>query len=163
MLLVLFCQQFSQQLPILLISVQCTLSALPFVVTGLTDSQELAEKDNRIFSFHFFDDLVFTSCPVTYALFAPTPSTQYPFFNRAISISCFATNKRRRSTSDKFLLLCNAANLLPGRVLGSNAASPPERYSFVHRHIIPVSVSYSFASVRTEICSSKCLCPISSF
>ena len=79
MLLVLFEQKLCKQLSVLLISVQCALPVLPFVVTGLTDSHELAEKDNGIFFFHFFDDFVFASCPVTYCLFAPVSSTQDPF------------------------------------------------------------------------------------
>ena len=163
MLLVLFGQKLCKQLSVLLIPVQYSLSILPFVIAGLTDSHELTEKGYWIFFFHFFNNFVFAPCPVTYSLFAPAPSTQYPFFNRAISISCLATNSRNRSNSDRFLLRCNAANLLPGRVLGSKTASPPLRYSFVHRHIIPVSVSYSFANVRTEKWSSRCLCTISSF
>ena len=86
-----------------------------------------------------------------------------PFFNRAISISCFATSSLSRSSSDKFLLLCNAANLFPGRGLGSNAASPPAKYSLLHRLTIPCMIPYSFPSFLMEICSSKCLCTISSF
>ena len=60
---------------------------------------------DTLLHFEFFDDFVFFSLPVTYSLFAPAPSTQYPFFNRAISTSCLATMRRSRSTSLNDLLV----------------------------------------------------------
>ena len=104
MLPVLFNQKFRKQQPITLISVQRSLTFLPFIVARFADSHELTEKDDWIFAFQLLDNFILTSCPITYSLFAPTPSTQYPFFNRAISTSCFATSRRRRSTSDSDLL-----------------------------------------------------------
>ena len=62
------------------------------------------EEIYRIFYFEFFENFVVFPLPVTYSLSAPTPSTQYPFFSRAISTSCLATSSLSRSTSDKFLL-----------------------------------------------------------
>lgn len=99
-----FLQQLCEQDPILLVPVQLALSGFPFVIAGSVDPHDSAQKVYRIFYFEFFENFVVFPLPVTYSLFAPTPSTQYPFFNRAISTSCFATSSRSRSTSDSDLL-----------------------------------------------------------
>lgn len=119
-------------------------------------------KYNGIF-FHFLDDFVLTSCLVMYSLFAPTPSIQYPFFNRAISISCFATTKRRRSNSDRFLFLHKDTNWLPGCFFGFSPVSLSDMYSLSQRHIMLCSVPYSFSNVRTETWLSRCFLTIACF
>ena len=101
---IFFLKQLRKQKPILLVPVQLALSGFPFVITGSVDPHNPAQKVYRIFYFKFFENFIVFPLPVTYSLFAPTPSTQYPFFNRAISTSCFAASSRRRSTSDSDLL-----------------------------------------------------------
>lgn len=84
-------QQPGQFHPVPFIAVHFSLPLPPFVVARAIHTHNLAQKIDRIFSFQFFDDFVFFPLPVTYSFLAPTPSTQYPFFNRAISTSCLAT------------------------------------------------------------------------
>ena len=160
---VLLLKKICQQYPILFISVQCSLPCFPFVISGTVYTHELAQKGYGIFPFELFEHFVFFSLPVTYSLFAPTPSTQYPFFNRSFSISSFATISRNCSISDRLLLTCSAANLLPGCLCGMNADSPSAIYSFTHRQIILLSASYSFPNLTTDTWSSKCLRTISVF
>ena len=107
-------QQLCLSDPILLISVWCS-SLPPFVIAGSVYSHEPAQKIHRILCSQFFDDFVVFPLPVTYSLLAPTPSTQYPFFNRAISISCLAMMSRSRSNSSNDLL-CSAAYGLPFQI-----------------------------------------------
>ena len=102
-------KKLSQENPIFLIAVKLALPTAPLVITGAIDVHDPAEEVYRILYSEFFDDFIVFSLPVTYSLFAPAPSTQYPFFNRAISTSCFATISRNRSTSLNDLLVCNAA------------------------------------------------------
>ena len=140
----LFCQKLCEQLPVLFISIQLSLPPSPLVVTGITNPHKLAEEHDGIFYFKYFNDFVLLPGPVTYSLFAPTPSAQYPFFNRSFSISSLATISRSLSNSERFLLTCNAANELPGCPFGINAVSPSAIFSFTHRQIILLSAVYSF-------------------
>ena len=119
-------QQPGQFYPVPLVPIQQSLSLPPLVVAGTVYPHDPAQKIHRIFSFQFFDDFVVFPLPVTYSLFAPTPSTQYPFFNRAISTSCLAMMSRSRSTSLNDLLVCSAAYGLP--FFGSRASAPSSRY-----------------------------------
>ena len=122
MFFVLFSQQFRELNSVSLIPIYLSLSRFPFVISGPVHIHDPAEEIYGILYFEFFDGLVVSSLPVTYFLLAPTPSTQYPFFKRAISTSCLATMRRSRSTSLSDLLVCRAAYGLPFR--GSNASSP---------------------------------------
>ena len=93
----------------------------------------------------------------------PSPFTWYPFFNRSFSISNFISCKLDPSISVKVLLVCNAAKGFPGCPLGLKAASPYFPQSLNQWQIMLLSALYSFSSVRTEICSFKCLPMISNF
>ena len=103
-----FQEKFGQENTIFLIAIRLSFSASPFVVSGSIDIHDPAQKVYRVFHPEFFDDFVVFPLPVTYSLFAPAPSTQYPFFKRAISTSCFATISRSRSTSLSDLLVYKA-------------------------------------------------------
>ncbi len=102
-------KKLRQENTILLVAVKLALTATPLVIAGTVDVHDPAQKVYRVFLPEFFDDFIVFPLPVTYSLFAPAPSTQYPFFNRAISTSCFATISRSLSTSLNDLLVCNAA------------------------------------------------------
>ena len=158
-----FLEEICQQNPVLFIAIRLASAFPPLAITGTIYSHKTQKISHRIFHSEFFDDFVIASLPVTYTLFAPTPSTQYPFFRLAFSISSFATVSRSRSNSDSFLLVCSAANGFPGWPFGMNACSPSAKYSFAHLQIMLRSAVYSFSSVLTEMCSSKCLCTISAF
>lgn len=118
---------------VLLVAVQLALPTAPFVIAGTVDAHDPAQEVHRILHPEFFNDFVVFPLPVTYSLFAPALSTQYPFFNRAISTSCFATISRSRSTSLNDLLVCKAAYGFP--LCGSRASSPSSRYFFTHVEI----------------------------
>ena len=150
-----------QENAILLVAVNLTLTATPLVIAGTVDVHDSAEKVYRILHSEFFDDFVVFPLPVTYSLFAPAPSTQYPFFNRAISTSCFATISRSLSSSLNDLLVCNAEYGFP--LCGSRASSPSSRYFFTHVETSPLLMSYSLAISLVALCSSKCCRIIFSF
>ena len=156
-------KKLGQENTVFLILILLPFSGSPFVIAGTIDVHDTAQIVYRVLYSEFFDNFVVLPFPVTYSLFAPAPSTQYPFFNLAFSISSFATMRRKRSTSDNDLLVCSAANRFPGRPLGMNACSPSARYSFTHLQIMLRSAVNSFSSVLTETCSSKCLCTICAF
>ena len=109
MLFVRFLKEFSQENAILFVAVWLAFPAAPFVIAGSVDVHDPAKKIYRILYSEVFDDFVIFPLPVTYSFFAPTPSTQYPFFNRAISTSCLATISRSLSTSLNDLLAVKAA------------------------------------------------------
>ncbi len=92
-----FLQPLRQKNPVLFISVRLVLPAFPFVVTGSVYVHDLTKETYWISGSECFDDFKFFSLPVTNSLAAPTPFTQYPFFNLSFSISSFATISRRRS------------------------------------------------------------------
>ena len=121
-------EKLGQKNAIFLIAVDLTLTTAPLVITGTVDAHDPAQKVYRILHSEVFDDFVVFPLPVTYSLLAPAPSTQYPFFNRAISTSCFAMISRSLSTSLNDLLVCKAAYGFP--LCGSRAASPSSRYFF---------------------------------
>ncbi len=158
-----FPKELCQESAIFLITVLRSSSTSPFVIAGTVYPHKIQKAGHGVFHSEFFDDFVVILLPVTYTLFAPTPSTQYPFFNLAFSISNLATVSRSRSNSESFLLVCSAANRFPGCLLGINACSPSARYSFTHLQIMLRSAVYSFSSALTETCSSRCLCTISAF
>ena len=105
MLFMSLLEKLSQENTVFLIAVKLTLPAAPFVIARSVNVHDPAQKIHRILHSEFFDDFVIFPLPVTYSLFTPAPSTQYPFFNRAISTSCFATRSRSRSTSLSDLLV----------------------------------------------------------
>ena len=148
-----FFKKLSQENTIFLIAVKLALPTAPLVIAGTVDIHDPAEKIHRILHSEFFDDFVVFPLPVTYSLLAPAPSTQYPFFNRAISTSCFATIRRSLSTSLNDLLVCKAAYGFP--LCGSRASSPSSRYFLTHVPISPLLIPYSFSSCRSDLCSSK--------
>lgn len=96
---------------------------------------------------------------------APGPNSfsQYPFFNRSLSIPSFATISHSRSNSGRLLLVCNAANGFPGCPLETKAASPSAIYAFTQWQIMLLFVVHSLSSARNEMWSSGCLCTISDF
>lgn len=98
MLFMSLLKKLGQENTILLIADKLALPTTPLVIAGTVDVHDPAQKVYRIFHSEFFDDFVVFPLQVTYSLFAPAPSTQYPFFNWAISTSCFATSSRNRST-----------------------------------------------------------------
>ena len=149
MLFVRLLKQVCKHDPIFLVAVHLALPCFPFVVAGSIHFHKFAEKLYRILHFELFDDFVFSALPVAYTLFAPTPSTQYPFFNRAISISCLATISLSRSTSLKDLLVCSAAYGLPLRE--TSASSPPSRYFFTHVDTRPLLTEYSFSICMSDL------------
>ena len=100
-----FLKKLRQQNTVLLIAIRLTSTVPPLVITRAVYSHKIQEISHRVFYSEFFDDFVIVSLPVTYTLFAPASSTQYPFFNLAFSISSFATVSRNRSNSESFLLV----------------------------------------------------------
>ena len=152
-------QQLCLSDPILLISVWCS-SLPPFVIAGSVYSHEPAQKIHRILCSQFFDDFVVFPLPVTYSLLAPTPSTQYPFFNRAISISCLAMMSRSRSNSSNDLL-CSAAYGLP--FFGSSPSPTSSRYRFTQADTRLCPTPHFLSISWMERCSSKCKRMICSF
>ena len=143
MLFMSLLKKLRQENAILFVAVKLTLTATPLVIARTVNIHDPAEKVYRILHSEFFDDFVVFPLPVTYSLFAPTPSTQYPFFNRAISTSCFAMISRSLSTSLNDLLLCNAAYGFP--LCGSSASSPSSRYFFTHAVTSPLLTPHSFS------------------
>lgn len=138
----------------MLIAVERSFSLPPLVIARAIYIHESAQKVYGILFPHFFDNFVVFPLPVTYSLFAPTPSTQYPFFNRAISTSCLAMMSCSRSTSPSDLLVCSAAYGFP--FFGSNASSPSSRYRFTQADTMELRTPYFFSISLIEICSSKC-------
>ena len=136
-------EKLCQKSPVFFIAVLRPSPTTPLVIAGSVDAHDPAKKIHRILYSELFNDLIIFPLPITYSLPAPTPSTQYPFFNLAISTSCFATIKRSRSTSLNDLLLCRAAYGFP--LCGSSASSPSSKYFLTHAQTsefpIPVSLS----------------------
>ena len=124
-------KQLCKQNTILFIAVELPLPWFPLVISRTVDSHNLTQKVYWILYFEFFENFVVFPLPVTYSLFALAPSTQYPFFNRAISTSCLAMLRRSRSNSLSDILVCSAAFGLP--FFGSSASSPSSRYRFTRR------------------------------
>ena len=70
--------KLGQKNTILLITVKLSLPMTPLVITGSVDVHDPAQEAYRILHPELFDDFVVFPLPVTYSLFAPSPSTQYP-------------------------------------------------------------------------------------
>ena len=153
MLVMFFLKQRRKQHPILFIPIDRSLPRFPFVISGSVKAHKSTQEIYRIVFFEFFDDFVLFPLPVTYSLFAPTPSTQYPFFNRAISTSCLATMRRSLSISLKDLLACSAEYGLPLR--DSSDSSPSSKYFFAHVDSRPLLTEYSFSICLSDSFSSK--------
>ena len=133
----------------------------PFVVPIPIYAHDLAKKIYRISGSERTDDFIFFS---NSKLLACTSSFhKVPFFNLSFSISNFATVSLILSNSERFLLVCNAANGFPVCLFGINADSPSAIYSFTHRQIILWYAWYSFSKVFTEIWSFRYLHAISAF
>src|SRR5699024_6801827 len=121
---------------------------------GAVYAHEPTQKIYQVLYPQFLDDFAVFPLPVTYSLLAPAPSTQYPFFNRAISTSCLAMMSRSRSTSLSDLLVCSAAYGFP--FFGSSASSPSSRYRFTQADTRLCPTPYFLSISVIEICSSKC-------